>query len=47
MESTTQLHLLELLRSVISVTKHIALLAKMRNGGWFRGLLSTEMGGDK
>jgi hypothetical protein len=30
MESTTQLHLLELLRNVSSVTKHIALQAKMQ-----------------
>jgi len=29
MESTTQLHLLELLRNVSSVTKHIALQAMM------------------
>jgi hypothetical protein len=38
MESATHPQLLELHRSVSDVTSHMVLLAKMRNGGWFRGL---------
>lgn len=29
------------------MTPHMTSLAKMRNGGWFRGLWLTEMGMDK
>ncbi len=41
MESTTQLHPLELLRNVSSVTHHMALLAKMQ-GARVRGLVVNK-----